>query len=41
MAADVQAAVTALAEAEGIDRYSVGAAVRKKARHPEPEPATA
>ncbi|MFI9176080.1 hypothetical protein [Streptomyces lincolnensis] len=41
MAADVQAAVTAHAEAEGTDRYSVEAAVRKKARHPEPEPATA
>lgn len=38
---EVQAAVTAHANDEGKPRFDVEAAVRAKARHPEPEPAEA
>lgn len=41
LADEVQAAVTAHAGQEGKPRFDVEAAVRTKARHPQPEPATA
>lgn len=40
-AQDVQAAVTAHATDEATSRYEVESAVKKKARHPEPEKAAA
>ncbi|MGQ4482635.1 hypothetical protein [Streptomyces sp. SAS_276] len=40
-AQEVQAAVTAHAKDEGTSRYEVESAVKKKARHPEPETAAA
>ncbi|MFJ3310893.1 hypothetical protein ACIPSA_49785 [Streptomyces sp. NPDC086549] len=40
-AGEVQAAVTAHAKEEGNLRFDVEAAVRTRARHPEPEPANA
>lgn len=41
LADTVQAAVTAHAKDEGKPRFDVEAAVRTKARHPEPEPTAA
>ncbi|MGW7425868.1 hypothetical protein ACWGJB_38555 [Streptomyces sp. NPDC054813] len=41
LAGDVQAAVTAHAGQEDKPRFDVEAAVRTKARHPQPEPASA
>ncbi|MFH8627740.1 hypothetical protein ACH4A8_38635 [Streptomyces vietnamensis] len=39
-AAAVQAAITAHAEATGQSRYDVEAALKKRVRHPEPQPAS-